>query len=682
MSEEIHLDKVGKRIVLRTSYAPDVPVACKSVRGYKYDPKERAWTYPLDWDTCLDIRQKIANVLGRQIAFGEEMYEWSVAEKQRQEQLAATAPDPSGLGQADIPGVRERNPKIYKAAISRPFQTVGIAFGARTRKLILADDPGLGKTVQTLGIIEETGLTGPILVVCNTSAQQVTWPNEIEQWTDDEYLVFDRSIPANLRDDAIREVFEDCRQDPGRRIWVLMNPHWVRMACDLDEYGKYVRTEKGVKIIRANVPAIFTSGDWAAVIADESHETLAARTGNAKKWSQQRLGLGAVPIRQDGIRISISGTPMRGKPENMFGQLNWIDPEKYTSYWQWAERHFQVTNDGYRGAKEVGSLLDETKFYKESAAYMLRRSKSQVATDLPPKQYGGTHLDPKNPDSLVGVWLPLLPEQEKAYAELASGSIFDPDTLLTLEPIGLLAEITRAKQYATSCASLVEEDRPMFEQWLNPETNLTEWKRDPETNRRIPLRDAEGNRLYETVVTAQPKFPSNKFNWLLEFLDDRNLIGKGNKGTSKVIVASQFRKVIDLFRQELAEKHHCPSFHITGETKVADRKKFQDEFQKNPDSPKVFFLQSVAGGTSLTLDQADDVIILDEMWDEGIQAQIEDRAHRLSRTDHHVTIWYLRSLGTIEEGIGETVEERRTVIRQIMDGSRGVDIKKLIRAGR
>lgn len=675
---DIHLDLERGKIVLRTDYSPDVPAACKSVPGYSFDPKRKAWVYPLKWQVCLDIRQNIANELGREIAFGEEMNDWAKAEKRRQREISALKGGQELPEGQDILGVKERNPKIYAATEGRPFQKVGIAFGAKTRRIILADEPGLGKTVQTLGIVEETGLSGPILVVCNTSAQQVTWPNEIEQWTDDEYLIFDRTIPANVRDDSIREVFEDCAATPGLRVWVIMNPYWVRMKSELDEYGKYIRTEKGVKIIKAEVPALFTSGPWAGVIADESQETLACKTGNAKKWSQQRIGMGALPIAENGLRISLSGTPMRGRPENMFGQLHWVHPEAYGSYWQWAGRHFEVTSDGYRDSKVIGELRDEKRFYDECADYMLRRSKSDVAKDLPPKQYGGTRLDPKDPESLVGIWLPLLPEQKKFYNDLIDGKIVDPEAQLELTPLGLLAEMTRMKQYASTSGDLITEQRPMFEKETDMETGREVFRIDPETDKRIPLYDKDGNRMFEDVVTVKPRLPSNKFNWLMEFLKERDLVGKGNKGKGKIIVASQFRKVIDLFRQELAA-NYCESFAITGDTKIKDRRWQQDEFQKNPDSPKVFFLQSVAGGTSLTLDQADDVVILDEMWDEGVQNQIEDRAHRLSRTDHNVTIWYLRSRDTIEETMGNTIEQRRMIVRGIMDGTRGVDIKKLMK---
>ena len=155
---------------------------------------------------------------------------------------------------------------------------------------------------------------------------------------------------------------------------------------------------------------------------------------------------------------------------------------------------------------------------------------------------------------------------------------------------------------------------------------------------------------------------------------ERDLLGKAAKGTGKVIIASQFKQVIDLFRESLLAEG-TKSFAITGDTSAKERVRQQDEFQKNPDSPKLFFVQSKAGGTSLTLDQADDVILLDEMWDPDVQLQIEDRAHRLSRM-HNVNIWYLRSLDTIEEKIGVTVAERETTVRSIMDGARGIDTRK------
>ena len=657
MTETIRLEKHGSKIRLFTAWAPDVPEACKSVAGAEWNAKQKCWEYPLQWPVCLELRKYVANVLGRDFRFSKDMWEWANAEKARY----AAIPDPSSYELVDLPRVRERNPKMWEALSSRPFQTVGVKFGAETGQLILADDPGLGKTVQTLAVMEEANVTGPILVVANKSAQEVTWPAQIEQWTDDDYLVFNTQIPKNQREAAIQEVFDDCKADPTLRIWVIVNPYWIRMKAEVDEYGKYVRSTTGVKIISVNVRSFFDQGPWSAIIADESQETLACNTGNAKKWSQQRQGMGALPLADDGIKISISGTPMRGKPENMFGQLTWIAPTQYTSYWKWAKRHFKVTDDGYQGAMEVGELISEKAFYEECSQFMLRRSKSDVAKDLPPKMYGGSHWDPKDTNTLIGVWLPMKGEQKKLYDSFVKNGSLTANGM-ELNAVGILAETTRMKQLATSCGDLETELKPIYETGEDGE-------------RRI-VRDDDGTAMMQEVVTLRPRLESNKFDWLLEWLQERDLVGPTAKGKGKVIIASQFRKVIELFRKELGERYGTPSFEITGSTSTKNRVAYQEEFQSNPDSPKIFFIQTKAGGTSLTLDQADDVIILDEMWNPDNQEQVEDRAHRLSNTEHHVTIWYVRSRETIEEDIGVTLEERLNTCKGIMDGQRGVDFAK------
>ena len=91
---------------------------------------------------------------------------------------------------------------------------------------------------------------------------------------------------------------------------------------------------------------------------------------------------------------------------------------------------------------------------------------------------------------------------------------------------------------------------------------------------------------------------------------------------------------------------------------------------------RVLLLTTTAGGVSLTLDAADDLVVLDETWSPDDQTQVEDRIHRLSRI-HQVTIWKAFSIGTIEESIYRGNMLTEASIRAIMDGQRGVDFKKM-----
>jgi SNF2 family DNA or RNA helicase len=639
------------------------------VHGAVWDSKRKCWKYPLLWQVCLELRSKLADPLEMDLELDEGMSVWAYAEKERQ----AALPDVLGLEAVKLDHLPTGNPELFGAASSRPFQTVGIKFGAMNREVLLADDPGLGKTMQTIGMFQEARVTGPILVVAPKSAARITWPNEIRKWTEGEKgLLLGVNLPPRRRRALVRYANAWCLANPGKRLWVVTNPYYLRTKVELDDYGKYVRDANGAKISNAVLPEIFTV-PWAGIVVDESHTTLAGSTGNAKKWSQQRLGLGALRTTRSPIRVAISGTPFRGKPENLFGTLQWLRPKLYTSYWKWVARHFEVFEDPW-GAKEMGGLKDEDVFYKEAANVMIRRSKSQVAPDLPSKMYGGTPLDKMNPDSVVGVWLPMEPEQSRQYYEMVKRASVELEGG-NLEANGVLAEMTRLKQFSNSAMKKLP---PRWKEWSEKKRESIFWKLkqefgDTKTDRFIWSLIPKG----EEIIEHRPMMPSNKIDWIEEFLTDRDLVGKSSKGTRKVIISSQFTGFINLLSERL-NTIGVRNYVLTGETSDNRRVQIANDFQKNPKSPKVFLVNTRAGGVSLTLDQADDVIICDETFIPDDQLQVEDRAHRLSRIDHNVTIWYLRSLGTIEEGIGATTTEREKICRALIDGARGVDHVRLL----
>lgn len=537
--------------------------------------------------------------------------------------------------------MREESPAIWKAMSSRPFQTVGAAFAARNRACLIADQPGLGKTVQSIGGIIESGVKGPILVVAPKAAAQLTWPQELARWAPgDEVIVLGDNMKPKAREDAVEGLIQ--AQTPGDgRLWVVTSPYYVRISVQTDQYGNYVY-EKGRKIIRRVASSLIGLMDveWAAVIVDESHQTLAGCTGNKKKQSSQRLGLGALNIREDGLRIALSGTPFRGKESYLWGQLNWLRPDLFRSYRRWVEEHFDTWFDGY--GWQIGLIKDRAAMYAECSNVMIRRTKAEVASDLPAKQYGGWPLDADDPDSPVAVWLDMEPKQAKAYESMLKKAEVDLDsgTLLTT---GILAEMTRLKQFAGSYGDIGVAPNGDF--------------------------------------TFIPTLPSNKFDWLVEFLDERGIEKSGTRAldvpASKVVVVSQFSKLLDCFAEALdAQGISCHVF--TGNTSQKDREAIKDDWQNNPESSKrVMLLSTKAGGVSLTLDAADELVILDETWDTSDQEQVEDRLHRLSRI-HQVTIWRVFSRGTIEEGIARNNMIKETSIKSIIDGERGVEFFKQV----
>ena len=615
---------VGKpRMWLAFPYSAYTVARVKEIYGAQYEFNDKLWSFPLDLDIARDI-QALAKELQIKIVVEPELNQWAREEKNRYQSVLKPddlTADVSGL----LPHLRSTRPELIEAMESKPWQIPGAAFIANQKKVILADKPGLGKTIQTLAVIAELDIKGPILVVAPRTAVNVTWPDEIRQWLGAEVIVrINSSIKPAERKKRLQRVKN---APPNCRTWVLIGPNYLRIRPDVDDYGNYVRDANGRKIIRTvqeGIPELFDI-EWAAVIVDESHQTLAGATGNKKKQSAQRLGLGALKIAPNAPQIAISGTPFRGKTENIWGTLNWLYPEKYSSYWKWIKRHYgmQTTTSQFgSGILKGDRIINERRFFKELEPIMVRRTKEEVQKDLPPKTYGGTHLDPSDPKSPVAVWLPMSPHQTAQYRSIVRDAVIRLSGS-EINVNGVLAEMTRFKQLANACLS----------------------------------------------HDAVPSMPSNKIEWILDFLEERQEAG------TKVIVASQFTGFLELLSKELTRKK-IGHYLFTGKTGDAERHRVKEQFQQDG-GDLVVLLNTKSGGVSLTLDMADDVVVCDQTWIPDDQEQVEDRAHRVSR-NHNVTVWNLASLGTIDEAVAVTNAAREDAIFSILEGQRGVAYVKSI----
>jgi len=592
-----------------------------------WNGEHKFWVFPAHWDTCVKARE-VANRFDANIKISPSLNEWAMQEKARQE----TIPDVQHMGLIDLPRIREKYPQIWSAISARPFQSVGAAFASRNRSCLIADQPGLGKTIQSIAAIIESGLTGPILVIAPKSAAKLTWPQELRKWAPGEKVI---TIGAHLSPDergyvvnrAI-EIME--KRDDIKRIWVITSPNYVRIKAQIDEYGNYVKKDgqKQFKIVGEAVQELFDY-EWSAIIIDESHQTIAGGSGNRKKWSAQKQGLGALTVKEQGLRLALSGTPFRGKEEYLWGQLNWLKPDLFRSYWRWINEHFDTYQNGY--GMVIGRIKDKDAMYKEASSVMIRRTKAEVAADLPPKLYNI-------------IWLEMEDEQARAYEEMERKAQTELEGGI-LQTTGILAELTRLKQFAGSYGKL--NDDGVF----------------------IPI------------------LPSNKYEWLIEFLNERGIdkdmapdYRHAPADVPKIVVASQFSKLIDAFAYGLA-KEGILSHKFTGYTPDKKREEIKDDWQNNPTSPtRVLLLTTTAGGVSLTLDAADEMVILDETWNTSDQEQVEDRLHRLSKI-HQVTIWKVFSRNTIEEHIAQANAEAEFNIKSIMDGARGLDVAKKLVTG-
>jgi SNF2 family DNA or RNA helicase len=615
------------------------PRKAKQVAGVrpKYEKSKKAgvkdkflaWTYPLDMNSCRQLRQ----VFGHELKVGPQLVDWAkVAIAHEEEMIALAKSDGKDL---ELPLALA--PVLAKAMDNRPYQKVAAQFAAQGRNTIIGDHPGLGKTLETLAALAMDPGVRRIVVFAPSTAMESVWAREIKRWTTFDVCVADGSPTRRVA--AIQDVTMP-KSDPARPRILICNPEMIRTKREVDcpvcggvepdecpSKGKAIH----VTFLEHKYPELFAF-EWDAAVIDECHKSLIGKNVMAKKVSQTRLGMMLLPVAKDGLKIALSGTPYRGKPELLWGVMNWLRPDVFTSFWRWVETFFEV-HKGYNDSRIIGEMREDRleAYDRMLAPYLLRRTKAEVASDLPPKMYGGTPLDPADETSPIAVWLEMEPAQAKQYQQMAEESEAQLDSGV-IEAIGTLPEMTRLKQFS-----------------------ICSWDKGV------------------TGMTPKP-LPSNKYEWLKQFLTERQEEG------GKVVVASQYTKVINAFGRQLHEDgFSCVT--LTGETKQKDRAGMVDRFQTDPDL-QVFLINTSAGGVAITLDAADDLVFLDETYIPDDQEQVEDRIHRVSRI-HQVTIWKLLSLGTIEEAIARTTEYREGIVKERLDGSRGVQwVKQLLKGGK
>jgi SNF2 family DNA or RNA helicase len=625
---EVRITTDGSYIIADIPYAAGAgPRKAREVPGARpiYDKPEEPgvkgkflyWRYPLTMDTCRTFRR----IFGDELLVHDNLSRWARAQIEIDNSLNDVR---DGTAKFGFERLAREAPQLLEAIQARPYQSHGAGFLALSAGALLADEPGLGKTLQTLAALVESD-SKTILVTCPRTATRTVWMEEAHRWAPSIGTWVAQGIRAE-REAYIGAFMDHAVSIPGVRKMLIVNTEMVRArkievcpdGTDPEECYR-VDEDKSHKhkfISDPDWPDLHKI-KWDAVVMDESHMSLAS-TRNIQSKHITQVRYGAMQIRKnvskEGLVVALSGTPFRSRLTKAWGTLNWLRPDVFTSYWNFAGTHFGVKEGTHGmvvadGAKNP-EPIDPEAFRKSIMPYVLQRTKSEVATELPPKQYMGTPSidDPNGPNY---VWVDMDPRQARAYEEmkrLSEARIKGG----TLKAMGLLSEITRLRQFALTYGRM-------------------------------------NGREFE------PALPSAKLYWLLEFLLQRE------DRPDKVVVASSFTAVIELFAKYLY-KEIGPVYQITGNTSDGERARVIRKFNDWNDPVKVCLLNSAAGGVAITLDKCcDDLVFLDLPWTSDEETQVEDRIHRVSRV-HNVFIHRLVSRGTVDQWMAENGEEQRVAL--------------------
>jgi SNF2 family DNA or RNA helicase len=262
-----------------------------------------------------------------------------------------------------------------------------------------------------------------------------------------------------------------------------------------------------------------------------------------------------------------------------------------------------LTNAGRNSDEQTRALLG-----KALRPFILRRTKSQVATELPEKTEQTLYCD-------------LEPEDKKLYDELRD---YYRSRLLKRDPTGVpgqfkfqvLEALLRLRQVACH-PGLVDK-------------------------RRIE----KGSAKLDTLLAQ-----------LDQVLEEDH----------KVLVFSQFTSLLAILRSRL-DAAKISYAYLDGRTR--DREARVEQFQQDPNT-KLFLISLKAGGVGLNLNAAEYVYLLDPWWNPAVEAQAIDRAHRIGQT-RRVFAYRLIARDTVEEKVLELQKSKRDLADAIISADNSV----------
>jgi len=422
-------------------------------------------------------------------------------------------------------------PKAFKG-ILRPYQKAGYNWLLFLNKFnfggCLADDMGLGKTVQTLAILQcqkEMAHSRASLLVMPTSLIY-NWQLEAQKFT------------------------------PNLKVFIYTGTNRIKDNIQFDGYD-LILTSYG--IARLDIETL-RNYRFNYIILDESQAIKNPNSHIAK----------AVKKLNSNYRLILTGTPLENSTLDLWSQMTFINPGLLGNQ-SYFKSEFQTPIEKKQDLEKTHKLNTIIK------PFILRRNKSQVATELPEKV-----------ESIQ--YCTMTTMQEEHYE--ASKSYYRNKILQSIESHGvnksqflLLQGLTRLRQIAN----------------------------------------------HPKMVDPEYAGDSGKLEDVTHMLN--NAISKGHK----ILIFSQFVKHLSLLKTYLLN-NHIPFSYLDGATK--DRQQEVTNFQTQS-HVRVFLISLKAGGLGLNLTRADYVFLLDPWWNPAVEAQAIDRAHRIGQENKVFTYKFI-----------------------------------------
>jgi non-specific serine/threonine protein kinase len=172
------------------------------------------------------------------------------------------------------------------------------------------------------------------------------------------------------------------------------------------------------------------------------------------------------------------------------------------------------------------------------------------------------------------------------------------------------------------------------------------------------------------IMNEQDKYPNESIK-----LEELSREITENISDHKALVFSQFLGMLSLIKEKLKEQG-VQFEYFDGSTNVQERQRAIDNFQNNPEC-RVFLISLKAGGVGLNLTAADYVYIVDPWWNPAVEQQAIDRTHRIGQT-RNIFAYRMICKDTVEDKIIQLQEKKRLLAKELISDDAGF-VKKLTR---
>lgn len=543
--------------------------------GFRWDPTFRQWytTNP--------------NRAARLVELADEATRGRLAELAQAQRDSLAASRATDAPELDVP--------VPDGLAYLPFQRAGIAYAMGRAGTLIADEMGLGKTIQAVGVLNATPEARRVLILCPASLK-LNWSRELERWS--------------VRPLAIHVVTASDWREPtppeGGCAVVIVN---------YDVLGRHA--------------VALRAAPWCLLVADEAHYC------KNPKAQRTKAVLGARVLGRDGVwrdsptpipavrRLFLTGTPILNRPIEAWPLAHALAPETFGSWRRYVYRYCAATQGRYGMDTSGASNLGELQTLLRSSC-MVRRLKSEVLTELPPKRRQVLEVPANGAAGVVA--------EEADAIEKGSRAMTEAEAALELakasdDPAVYQAAVERLRD----CASVAFQ---------------------------------EVSRMRHLVALAKVPAVIAHATALLEELP-------------RLVIFGHHRDVIGAISEALAAEG-IGVRRIVGDTPVADRQAAVDAFQRAdsgraPDAVRVLVGSIGAMGVGLTMTAASTVVFAELDWVPANVSQAEDRLHRIGQRDS-VLVQHLVIDGSLDARIAKRLVEKQAILDAALDHGARVEL--------